>query len=117
MGKHYRWNSVYGTASSYLLRWQSNNDNLNNLTAWKDRHQFMKLTKPKRKRKMIKVNLNDCMLFKITEYGEGLLPHHFKKNEDGWYRGQIWEVMEVFGPHMCIGCNSKIELNVLIEQY
>ena len=68
---------------------------------------------------MIKFNINDIIKIRLTDKGRRILrqrydeltrysPNLFKKfpyeepevDENGWSTWQMWEVMQIFGPHM-----------------
>lgn len=81
---------------------------------------------------MIKFNLNDHVLVKITEHGvEYLKQRHNERNsfyhgaigdfippvvdENGYTKYQLWRLMQDFGPAIFMGGNLPIDTNILIE--
>ena len=74
----------------------------------------------------IRINLNETIRFKPTKkaheiYYRGLenickqypavtiRPHIISVDKDGYASMQLWEFMETFGPHMCIGTPAVCE--------
>lgn len=78
----------------------------------------------------VKININDSIKIKLRPKGEMLIaterarlqavfPGHdwtnfMKPDADGYLKMQIWTMMEFFGPHTSIGCDSPIETDVWI---
>lgn len=83
----------------------------------------------------VKINLNDYVRCKLTETGKALLKrNHEELNEaivarggrplkdyedkpdaDGYLNCQLWALMQTFGPHMIMGAESPIELDIVCE--
>lgn len=73
---------------------------------------------------MISVNLNDIIKVKFTDYGRDIYYHRFDEmiargarflkpryprvDEDGYSTIQLWEFMEIFGPHIHLGMRDVI---------
>lgn len=75
----------------------------------------------------IPFNINSYVRVRLTERGEEIYKEFFparrsrplrQRGDDGWNRFQLWQLMEIFGPHMSIG-KSTAELpfatDILIE--
>ena len=66
------------------------------------------------RRKLLEFNLNDYVQFH-PEYPEALklARANFEEVGDGWFRGQLWEVMDMFQPRMGfnpVSANVKLEV-------
>ena len=73
---------------------------------------------------MLKVNLNEIIKVKFTDYGRDIYYHRFddliargalclnpsypKVDEDGYSEIQLWEFMQIFGPHIRMGMPEVI---------
>ena len=66
------------------------------------------------------VNINDYVWVKPTGYALTCIPVNELKqlviDENGWVRFQLWQLMNIFGPHLFNGCqqlfhNNKIMFN------
>ena len=67
----------------------------------------------------MKFNMNDNVKIKITEHGRELLSngsfeHLYKEDDNGWSKWQLWHVMEIFGPHISLGCTPPFETEIEI---
>lgn len=80
------------------------------------------------------ININDKVKVKLTELGKHIYLHQFdglneqitrnggkpivpnlpKTDADGYTTFQLWNLMEIYGPHMHLGCLIPFELNILI---
>ena len=64
------------------------------------------------------MNLNDKVQFRLTEDGKAAIHSHFrqfdpaigldwfkhnKPDNDGWYTEQLWSLMQMLGPSVCMG--------------
>lgn len=74
----------------------------------------------------VKINLNDTVHFKLTEYGKSVLNEYKTKyqlqdsvlddvDEHGYAHTQLWSFIEVFGPSIHIGFNPVVQGNTLEE--
>lgn len=73
---------------------------------------------------MIKVNLNEIIKVKYTDYGRDIYYHRFddlidrgalclkssypKVDADGYSEIQLWEFMQIFGPHIRMGMTEVV---------
>lgn len=73
---------------------------------------------------MITVNLNEIIKVKFTDYGRDIYYHRFddlinrgalclkpsypKVDEDGYSEIQLWEFMQIFGPHIRMGMTEVV---------
>ena len=77
----------------------------------------------------IHINLNDTVKFRLTDYGKDIYYHRFdevntkirkrggkliepnmpKVDSDGYTRMQLWQFMELFGPHTGMAMKNYIE--------
>ena len=85
---------------------------------------------------LIHINLNECVKFKLTDHGKDIFYHRFdglnesiirrglkpiapkmpKTDADGYTRMQLWEFMELYGPHIGMAKESCIEsLEIIYE--
>lgn len=72
----------------------------------------------------ITINLNECVKFKLTDYGKDLYYHRYDElnkrfgrevipprfpaeDNDGYTTMQLWDLMNFAGPHMVVG-NQKL---------
>ena len=76
----------------------------------------------------IPFNLNNCALVKLTPNGRKIWldywrPYSGGKEEqmlddatdaEGYFREQLWAIMQVFGPHIRMGCNPPFETEILL---
>jgi len=77
---------------------------------------------------MPRMNLNDCVSFQLTTYGEAVYRKHWEKLlgkydhmeapsltilENGLVEMQLWEVAHIFGPYLYNGANQIFETNIL----
>lgn len=73
---------------------------------------------------MLTVNLNEIIKVKFTDYGRDIYYHRFddliargrlclkpsypKVDEDGYSEIQLWEFMQIFGPHIRMGMTEVV---------
>ena len=74
----------------------------------------------------IRINLNETVKFKLTDYGKTLyyhryddfiqmsgtefvMPHFPKEDEEGYVTMQLWDFMNLYGPYMSMGSESVIQ--------
>lgn len=77
----------------------------------------------------VKINLNEPIKFKLTDYGKDIYYHRFdefnefikqhggkpieptmpKVDEEGYTEMQLWCFMNIYGKHMEMGCNNVVE--------
>lgn len=78
----------------------------------------------------INFNLNDYVKVKLTDKGKEIfrkdrerLNHmgvrwHFNTEPeldvDGYYKTQLWSLMELFGEHICMGCDVPFDTNIIL---
>ncbi len=86
----------------------------------------------------IQVNLNDFARVKLTEHGEQIIQERKKEidklivsnggtpsdydplglDKDGYYRDQLWSLIETFGGHIGLGLETPFKGNdMVIEKY
>lgn len=76
---------------------------------------------------MIKYNVNNYMLVKLTNYGKELIIKKYgyeyfvtcvesKKQNDGYYELQCHEIMHYFGEHCYNGCRLPFEPIVYFDE-
>lgn len=84
----------------------------------------------------IHINLNDTVKFRLTDYGKDIFYHRFdevntkirkrggkliepnmpKVDSDGYTRMQLWQFIELFGPHTGMAMKNYIEpLEIVYE--
>lgn len=70
---------------------------------------------------LLKCNTNIPVHVKLTEKGKELLNAYYNKygfskevSFDGYYTFQLWEVMQIFGQHIYIGCTVPFENNEIV---
>lgn len=76
----------------------------------------------------LSLNLNDTVRFKITPEGWQYIgrvnatdpvysryPMRFRIDEDGWSQGQLWSVMQFFGPAISMGRNPPMETTIHVK--
>ncbi len=78
---------------------------------------------------MKKVNVNDFVRVKLTKRGIEIYEDYYKDillckgvgnispeiDKDGYTRLQLWELMNIFGKSMVMGCTVPFETTILIE--
>ena len=85
----------------------------------------------------IKINLNDMVKFKLTDHGKDIYYHQFdelnefvrtyggipiiptmpKVDEEGYTKLQLWQFMEIYGPHIGMAKPNVIEpLDLIYEK-
>ncbi|MPS73986.1 MAG: hypothetical protein E2590_12700 [Chryseobacterium sp.] len=81
---------------------------------------------------MKKFNINNTVKIKLTDLGCKVLadehnqwsvtedhrtPEYYKNkcDEKGYYTIQLWQLMNIFGSSLSMGCNLSFETNILIE--
>lgn len=72
----------------------------------------------------IKFNINDSIKVKLKPEGvkiwkeiytfNGKTPDGPRCDEDGYVRFQLWDFMQMYGPHTCIGAIPPYETEILI---
>ena len=81
--------------------------------------------------KTINFNCNEYVYVKLTQFGKEILAkdeeefrrlyniepiYKFKpEDEDGWSKWQLWDLMNIFGPYMKMGCNNPFDLSIKFE--
>ena len=84
----------------------------------------------------VKINLNETVKFKLTDYGKDIYYHRFDKlnerivkaggrpieptmpevDEEGYTKMQLWHFMNIYGKYMKMGCNNVVEsLEIIYE--
>lgn len=81
---------------------------------------------------MIKININRRIKVKLTAEGKeilnqqiaevnkvcgmepGFIPSYYQADEDGYIYPQLWDFMNIFGPHFVCGAPCYIENNTII---
>lgn len=84
----------------------------------------------------VHINLNDAVKFKLTDHGKDIFYHRFdsvnekirrrggkpikpdmpKVDSDGYTRMQLWQFMELFGPHTGMAMKNYVEpLEIIYE--
>lgn len=73
-----------------------------------------------------KINWNDTIKVKLTEYGQDIYYHHYddaiamgakikrhycKTDDKGFSELQLWAFMEIFGPYIGMTCPNVVEDN------
>jgi hypothetical protein len=69
-------------------------------------------------RHFVEFNVNDHVQVKLTDEGRGVLRGArwpFTEDADGWARFQMWELMQLLGPHIYMGFSLLFETTVRIE--
>ena len=73
------------------------------------------------------INMNDAIRFKMTKSGKkiwrdywtpytpGREPKLPSIDDDGWMRDQLWQVANIFGPHMGNGLPAPIETEIQVD--
>lgn len=85
----------------------------------------------------IKINLNETVKFKLTDYGKDIYYHQFddlnkriiqnggkpiephfpKEDEDGYSEMNLWELMNLYGNYMLIGHQNVFKPFEIIYEY
>lgn len=75
-------------------------------------------------------NINNHVKVKLTPFGIHILKKQhddlsqwmnnlgefeLQLTEDGYYKTQLWCLMETFGPHIHIGTNTPFETEIILE--
>jgi len=68
---------------------------------------------------MVRININEIVLVQLTPHGTQILEGagrtvFFQPNRFGERRFQLWELMEIFGPHMHNGMNQIFVENTIV---
>jgi hypothetical protein len=78
----------------------------------------------------MKFNINECVRIRLTDKGREIHKAAFavveritgrytapKEDSGGWCEMQLWTVMELFGPHIYMGCENpfETEIDILIK--
>ena len=77
---------------------------------------------------VLKVNINDSVRVRLTDHGRKLHREHWdrfvgdaypyrapEEDEQGWSGWQLWDLMSVFGEHMCMAGPLPFETEIEIE--
>lgn len=85
---------------------------------------------PPRLRSWHAFNLNGAIRFRPTAKGMKIWrehwgetrsavggPYSLKVDADGWATEQLWQVMQVFGPHFGLGLESPIEMGIELGRW
>ena len=71
----------------------------------------------------VRINLNEKVKFKLSEYGKEIYRHRFEYNkepkldDDGYMEMQLWAFMNIFGEHMIMGISEVLKpLEIIYEQ-
>lgn len=80
--------------------------------------------------KQVPVNLNNYVTLKITERGLRVFREYHDRMGLDWepyakmngeakrgatWRMQMWQVMQIFGPSIYLGCDPPFDTNIVIE--
>lgn len=59
-------------------------------------------------------NINNYVKVKLTNNGRLILKEQNinPSEEDGWTKFQLWDLMSIFGPYLCNGCDLFFETNI-----
>lgn len=73
------------------------------------------------------INVNDTVRVKLNDHGRDILrknwdalgmgksyPLTINEDANGYYRTQLWCLMEEFGPHIRMGCKMPFDANIEI---
>jgi len=73
---------------------------------------------------MLKININDKVRVRLTEYGKQCLAENYAKlsmaspnlkpDADGWTEWQLWHLMQEFGQHIAMGLPVPFEANEML---
>lgn len=70
----------------------------------------------------VRINLNENVKFKLSEYGKEIYRHRFEYNrepeldDDGYMEMQLWVFMNIFGEHMIMGISEVVKpLEIIYE--
>lgn len=68
------------------------------------------------KGKYIYYHQHDELNEEILKWGGRLLnPIELKYDDEGYVEFQMWDLMEIFGRHLCIGCDIPFETTIKLE--
>lgn len=69
-------------------------------------------------------NINYKVRVKLNRWGRGIYMDHYAKygvecepperDSDGWSEFQLWNLMEIYGPHMTIGMKVPFETEIAL---
>lgn len=68
----------------------------------------------------VKFNINNVVKVKLTDLGRKILAadtHRYivlKEDRAGWSEWQLWELMQVFGPHLYMGASLPFEAEITL---
>lgn len=76
---------------------------------------------------MIKININDYIKVKLTEYGKSVYNDYFKKynidinvenklDKDGYLTDQIHSIVNIFGKYLVMGTPLVFETNMMYDE-
>ena len=70
----------------------------------------------------VRINLNEKVRFKLSEYGKEIYRHRFEYNkepeldDDGYMEMQLWVFMQTFGEYMVMGMSEVVNpLEIIYE--
>lgn len=79
---------------------------------------------------MLKININEKVRVRLTEYGKQCLAENYAKlsmasgaplsmpnpklDADGWTEWQLWRLMQEFGQHIAMGLPVPFEANEML---
>lgn len=74
---------------------------------------------------LLDFNVNHYVRVKLTSVGWELVKNHWVQfglaapkptmDTGGWTRWQLWDLMNIFGPHLYNGCEMPFETTIQIE--
>jgi hypothetical protein len=68
----------------------------------------------------IRFNINNYVKVKLTDYGKSIIANnkyvltHYKEDDDGWSKWQLWELMSVFGDYVSLGREVPFDTEIII---
>jgi hypothetical protein len=78
-------------------------------------------------KQVVPFNINSSVRILLTDYGREVYMEAFervglevgppKEDADGWVTMQLWTVMELFGPHIHMGCKQPFstQIEILVD--
>ncbi|CAB4147733.1 hypothetical protein UFOVP431_45 [uncultured Caudovirales phage] len=58
-------------------------------------------------------NVNHDVKVRLTDHGRSILAKEgLSQPREGWAKFKLWELMSIFGPHLCNGCKQPFETQV-----
>ncbi|RYI30554.1 hypothetical protein EVU96_09060 [Bacillus infantis] len=69
----------------------------------------------------MKLNINQQVKVKLNEKGKELLFNHYDEfvlqlDQDGYYKIQLWKLMQVFGNHLHMGKELPFEAEIEVVE-